>query len=313
MRLIRATVIAFTTGLFPPWIRASSTITPQQKPLAAAAAAADAPAIPFEIRDADADDVGDLVDVSIAAFSRAPLWRYIHPLYDDYVDYFRRCTERQLARELDHALASNGSGRVRVLSVPDDESESESASASGRSGCRRVVSFSAWNLNRTGSSGSGTDAFWPLTLGLLSRRPSAHDDYDYDTGYDGDDDDVQGNCSLHLATNMTRAVQVEEAIARGEREYLDGVYGAQQAYLGGLATHPRWDGHGFAAAHLRWGMALADARGLPTTLSATPAGHPVYRSVGFGDVYNITVERLDGGDGEVFWFEVMKYPIPIPG
>jgi len=44
---------------------------------------------------------------------------------------------------------------------------------------------------------------------------------------------------------------------------------------------------------------------LPVTLLASPAGYPLYDSLGFESVVNATMEMLDGL-GEL-WFEVMRW------
>lgn len=97
-----------------------------------------------------------------------------------------------------------------------------------------------------------------------------------------------------------------------------------QLYLNLLATHPGWDGNGFAARQVRWGMELScgygsedvdvdvggisgEAKGttVPVTLLATPAGWPLYESLGFEGVENATISMLDGL-GEL-WNEVCKW------
>ncbi|KAH8649116.1 hypothetical protein BX600DRAFT_474568 [Xylariales sp. PMI_506] len=101
---------------------------------------------------------------------------------------------------------------------------------------------------------------------------------------------------------MTRVLQLRKAIDDAGQTYIEDVY-PWKVYLDLLATHPDWDGNGFGATHLRWGLALADARALPTVLMATPAGYPLYKSVGFEGIHNVTVERLDG-EG-IIWYEAM--------
>lgn len=44
---------------------------------------------------------------------------------------------------------------------------------------------------------------------------------------------------------------------------------------------------------------------MPVTLFATPAGYPLYDSMGFESVKNATMPMLDGL-GEL-WFEVMRW------
>jgi hypothetical protein len=156
---------------------------------------------------------------------------------------------------------------LRVIAVPDPTAQSGS----------RVVSLSAWDFNKTSSN-------------IIMLQPSVLAD--------------QSNCSQQLDINQTRLDHKQKYMREAEKVYLDDVY-PRQVYLGGLATHPKWDGNGFAKVHLDWGMALADKIGLPTTLLASPAGYPLYTSVGFESLHNATIERLDGKG--TIWFEVMKY------
>jgi len=83
--------------------------------------------------------------------------------------------------------------------------------------------------------------------------------------------------------------------------------GEKQMHLGLLSTHPDWDGHNFGAAHVHWGMSLAKRMDLPVTLIATPAGWPLYDSLGFDSVANITIATLD--ESEDLWFEYMRYEL----
>ncbi|KAH8199833.1 hypothetical protein TruAng_006003 [Truncatella angustata] len=219
----------------------------------------------FEFRPPRADDAGDIATVIIDAFSRAPAWKYVHQFADEYPGYIRSCLERNIKRTLENNTSSEHVSRV--ISVPDHTTVSGS----------RVVSFSDWQFNRTKSH---PDLF---TLAMLENG---------------------GNCSKHLDSNQTRSEDYMKHLKSAVETHLDNVY-ERHVYLSLIATHPKWDGNGFAAVHLRWGMGLADEMELPTTLIATPAGYPLYKSVGFEDIYNDTLERLDG-EG-IIWHEVMKH------
>ncbi|KAI1846316.1 hypothetical protein JX265_010900 [Neoarthrinium moseri] len=224
-------------------------------------------AVPFDFRDAVGEDAGEFATVLLDAFSPDPDWRYIHQFEDEYPDYAWNCMRKTFKPLLEDPAASGLT--IRVIAVPDETSERGS----------RVVSLSVWQFNKTSES---TQALWPMGIAAWSDK-----------------------CDLHLDINMTRSDQFVGEMTAAQKKYLDDVY-PRQVYLGGLATHPKWDGNGFAATHLHWGMALADNMGLPTTLIGTPAGHPLYKSVGFQDIHNITFERLDGKG--IIWHEVMKYP-----
>lgn len=118
------------------------------------------------------------------------------------------------------------------------------------------------------------------------------------------------NCSTLPGMNTTRASDFERQMAVIEKEYFSTAY-PQQLYLNILATHPSWDGHGFAARLVNWGKdisrELAD-KAWTVTLLATPAGFPLYDSLGFDSVANVTIsmlERVNGMDN--LWFEVMRW------
>ncbi|KAI1402688.1 hypothetical protein F4819DRAFT_267485 [Hypoxylon fuscum] len=256
MLTIRILALAFVPVFFSPIAWAASL---HQQFLGAT--------VPFDVRDAVLTDAVDIATTLIDAFSPAPVWKYIHPFYENYTNYFQECTEKEIARIIN--ISSTYDLRFRVLTVPDRSAHSR----------RRVVSFSLWEFNRTAGD---RGPFWPLGL----------------AGADN------GNCSLQLATNTTRAAHLMKAMDSAQKTYLDDVYD-HQVYIHLLATHPMWDGNGFAAAHLRWGMALSANMEMPTTLIVTAAGYPLYRSVAFEDIYNISVDRLDSQD--TIWYEVMKY------
>lgn len=223
-------------------------------------------AVPHEFRPATAEDADSLATVFIAAFSPAPVYKYVHQFRDKYPDVDWQCLRRACGR-----LVANPAYQVNVITVPD---ESAPTGAS-------VVSFAMWELNRAARDSSES---WVMAL-QLGRLGSL-------------------NCASPPDSNATRGEDVVNRMMATQKTYFDDVYDGQ-LNLGGLGTHPEWDGNGFAAIHLHWGLTLAAQRGVPTTLLATPVGYPLYRSEGFVDVYNLTIERLDG-KGE-FWFEAMAH------
>jgi hypothetical protein len=224
--------------------------------------------VPFKFRDAVAEDIDDITDVVLDAFSPADDYKYIYQFRDQYPGYTWTCLRQIVKDSMVKAPTSYTTWSYTtwtVISVPDPTSSRGS----------RVVSVAGWVF------GARMEAFWPFGAanGL--------------------------NCSQHLDANATRANQVQERMDSAKQKYLDDVYADKQLYLKVLATHPKWDGHGFAAIHLHWGLAEAHKMGVPTTLIATTAGHPLYLSVGFNETYNITIERLDGLG--TLWYEVMAY------
>ena len=103
---------------------------------------------------------------------------------------------------------------------------------------------------------------------------------------------------------MTRALDFLRQFEAAEKHYVLNSNDTQ-LYLDALGTHPDWDGHNFGAAHCHWGMALASNTEVPVTLIATPTGYPLYESLGFDSIANITIGMLDSL-GQM-WFEVMSW------
>ncbi|KAJ5781199.1 Acyl-CoA N-acyltransferase [Penicillium paradoxum] len=55
-------------------------------------------------------------------------------------------------------------------------------------------------------------------------------------------------------------------------------------YLDMLGVHPAYNGKGLGTRLLKWGIERADAQGVETYLSASPAGKPLYEKYGFRGV-----------------------------
>lgn len=118
---------------------------------------------------------------------------------------------------------------------------------------------------------------------------------------------VGDKCAPPPGGNGTRIQDTDRQYSEIDKTYFQNAY-THQLYLNLLATHPNWDGHGFAARHLQWGKELSiqlSHSAWPVTLLATPAGWPVYTSSGFESVANVSVKMLD--DLGELWFEVMKW------
>lgn len=249
-------------------------------------------AVPFTFRNATIADIDDITTVAIDAFKPSPVFKYIRQFGDEAGEEYTWTCQRDgyLALFQQHAADY----RFQVITVP------ESTSLSGE----KVVSVSVWDVSRTEHHRDNELPFTSLSP-LFGRSPSqmAHGNANYKhlSGF---------NCSAHLDMNVTRALHFQHFMENAERKYLTEPLGAQ-LYLGLLATHPDWDGNGFAAQHLRWGKAQLELLGkpsgdkLPMTLMATPAGYPLYIDEGFRGLKNVTMERLDGKG--FFWHEAMSY------
>lgn len=294
-----------TSLLLSPFLAHASTL-PQQAPLSGAGE------IPSTFRRATLDDIDDITTTLIDAFRAAPLWKYIRPSEEDVEPGYTWSCQRDFMRRLYlNESEPHNASVFYVIAVPDPTS---------RRG-ERAVSVAIWDFTMIASSGSVPHASPPpessrlhAGLKLLAGDDRAGGAPGSGSGSGPLDSRARArfDCAANLDKNMTRAAPLVRALEGAERAYLDEPLGAQLR-LALLATHPSWDGHGFAARHLRWGKgkvaALNRRRGrehrLPITLLATPAGYPLYRREGFEGLKNVTVERLDG-EG-VFWYEAMKY------
>ncbi|KAI3396620.1 hypothetical protein diail_11873 [Diaporthe ilicicola] len=255
-------------------------------------------AVPSSFRNATVDDIDDITTVFIDAFKPSPAFNYVRQFADkagaEYTWTCQRVVLLDLFRR--HALDY----RFQVVTVPDLTSYSG----------EKVVSFSVWDFSRTGThSKLETVSYMPS---LSSLGPCI---WAQTTQSSASNKPVSGfNCSAHLDMNLTRAFHYQQFMHDVERRYLVEPFGPQLS-LGLLATHPNWDGNGFAAQHLRWGKAqlelLRHPSGgrMPLTVLATPAGYPLYMSERFEGLKNATMERLDGKG--LLWIEAMKYEQPI--
>ena len=116
---------------------------------------------------------------------------------------------------------------------------------------------------------------------------------------------LHAKCSDHLEANMTRLDDVDRQFNATHKHYIED-FPREQLYLGLLATHPDWDGHGFGARHVQWGLDLAKNKNVPVTLIATPAGWRLYDGLGFESLANITYKTFEWEEDEELWFEYMR-------
>lgn len=243
---------------------------------------------PFSFRNATIDDLDDIATVWIDAFKPSPIFSYIRQFVDEVGEQYTWTCQRDRLLALFQQQAADY--RFQVITVP------ESASPLGE----KVVSVSVWDFSRTEHHRHDETAL----TSLLPFVAHSSTDSTHNSGF---------NCSAHLDMNLTRAIHFQHVVEDAERRYLIEPFGSQLS-LALLATHPSWDGHGFASQHLHWGKAQLEplrgqARGrLPITLLATPAGFPLYLDEGFKELGNITFERLDGKGA--FWYEAMAYKQP---
>lgn len=243
--------------------------------------------IPYVFRDAVPSDLNDITTVVLDAFAPAPHTRYVYQFRDQYPEYHRECMWKAIGSELFQIGRNEFIAKVIAIDDP------------GR-GASRVVSVGVWSVytpedTRVARTSTLFGNLFRLSLPLEERAPS--------TLAIGGDQNSGFHCSAHLDINMTRALDVQMKV-NDARMYLDKMYG-RYPYLHLLATHPNFDGNGFGAAQCEWGMELAREMTQNVTLIATPAGFPLYRSLGFRDVKNVTIEMFDGLG--MLWYEAMSY------
>ncbi|KAK5094919.1 hypothetical protein LTR70_003766 [Exophiala xenobiotica] len=228
----------------------------------------------IHIRPATEADLDDITTVMIDAFAPGPLWRYAFQYQNQFKEYQWNCLREDLGEQL--------------RNIPNNTWANVISVASQNSGTRiqgnrqeRVIAIAAWKIFEPSAEHSDR--------GSMDLPGVLHN---------------SAKCSDHLDANMTRMLDVERQTSAAIKRY---VYDLPhtQLYLSLLATHPEWDGHGFGAVHCHWGMEMAKEMNVPVTLIGTPAGWPLYDSLGFKSVANITIKTL--GKMEDLWYEYMRY------
>lgn len=273
----------------------------------------------FAIRNMTYADINDTAATVLAAFDPGAMWTYLYQFRDTFPNYHSRCVREDIEGSY---LELNARGSLMVLSPPGDKNGP-------------VRSIAGWAMmtkgdgDRDAEVGTRRRAASFLGLGtttvaqLLSATASqvqvqVQRDGTRSQSQSRLEDDLGLPCSLHLDMNVVRAVHLLRQVEAADKEYIQDAHD-HQLYLASLATHPDWDGHGFAAAQVQWGMRRAEAEEqrlsrlmgeqvkVPVTLLATPAGYPLYKSLGFESVSNVTFTLLDGWPGGTTWFEYMRW------
>ncbi|KAJ9651708.1 hypothetical protein H2198_009020 [Neophaeococcomyces mojaviensis] len=263
------------------------------------------PDIPYTFRPAEFSDISDITDVIVDAFDPGPDWRYTYQFKDKYPAYHRECMRQTIEQQWDFFHDRDGVF-MNVIEVPvpsDDNSGDQTLEGDNQKS--RVVSIGLFDIkppftqtSETQPSSLSTFPFLPFHLAVNNQPPTSTHLHPIVTW---------PNCTAHLDANVTRAIDFSTKFTAAEHTYIETAYPQGQIYLQVLATHPEYDGHNFGATHCRWGMKLAleRGRGEPVTLIATPAGYPLYKSLGYESLRNVTIGMLDGL--EVLWYEVMRW------
>jgi hypothetical protein len=235
-------------------------------------------------RDIQPADLPAITTILVEAFSPSATWHYLMPDLQHHKPEVWTCLHAQVEYAWETRNTSTSFGKI-ITVVPEGEEDQEEIPAS----------FSLWTIrHREKDSPSTTTTTQPL-LSFPSIFSA-----------------LQDPCPIPPGTNLTRAIDFARQNTAVEHKYFDFPY-ARRFNLNLLATHPSWDGNGFGARHVQWGqnkslslsLSLSLEPKMPVTLFATPAGYPLYDSLGFESVKNATMPMLDGL-GEL-WFEVMRW------
>ena len=270
----------------------------------------------YNFRPMSPKDFDAVTDTLVDAFDPGEIWTYIYQFRDRLPEYHWRCFREQLDDQYPRMSPLTYANVI----VPLWSSNTE------------VQSFAVWkNMTRgsTGSNAMSSPSFgWPLpddlTTDQATNGPDSIESVRRDLVGDGQVSFKAGlpgiklPCSLHLDWNYIRAAHLAPQLQAAEKKYIEDEY-EHQLYLSLLATHPDWDGNGFGAAQVEWGMERARAEGqwlsllhsrqirVPVTLLATPVGYPLYKSLGFESVANVTFTLIDSFEGSTTWFEYMRW------
>jgi hypothetical protein len=270
----------------------------------------------YNFRPAIESDLPAITTITVEAFSPSAAWHYLIPDIKHHKKDVWNCLHDQIVQGWKD-FDSNKTF-LNVVTVPlsistkdDDDSNPNSQSDPQQ---ETPVSFAVWNIRTTSSSSS----------------PSSSSTSSFSL------DSILQTCLTPPGTNLTRAHdfdrQLQPTLQKFFSPSLPESVWQDQLYLNLLATHPEWDGNGFGARQVRWGLELSRRLGgrgggggeegnvddeekgigeakltgsIPVTLLATPAGWPLYESLGFEGVENATIGMFDGL-GEL-WFEVCKW------
>ncbi|KAK4946316.1 hypothetical protein LTR10_014514 [Elasticomyces elasticus] len=220
------------------------------------------------LRNATIADVSAIVDIVDAAFSPSAPTKYRYQFKDKYPQEHRRCMYEAYLEVFDPEYVY-----VQVIELP---------ASSGR-GDSKPVSVAAWvDGKKVPTSDMQGWNQWNSGSALSSK------------------------CT-HKDENATRAADWQQKFAKEHNKYLNDVYGHNQFYLAVLATHPDFQGRGYGEQLVLSGIEMAPILDLDTvTLIATPVGEPVYFSLGFRPIANISITSVD--EDMAFPFDVMVYP-----
>jgi hypothetical protein len=276
----------------------------------------------YNFRPAIESDLPAITTIAVEAFSPSAAWHYLIPDIKHHKQDVWNCLHDQIVQGWKDFDDSNNTF-LNVITVPsssgtkDDDNDNDNNDDNENQvkiQQEPPVSFAVWNIRTTSSSSSSSS--------------SSTSSFSLDS--------ILQTCLTPPGTNLTRAHdfdrQLQPTLQKFFSPSLPESVWQDQLYLNLLATHPEWDGNGFGARQVRWGLELSRRLGgrgggggeegnvddeekgigeakltgsIPVTLLATPAGWSLYESLGFEGVENATIGMFDGL-GEL-WFEVCKW------
>ena len=271
----------------------------------------------IDLRNMTSDDVDAVTTTIVSAFDPGPMWTYLYQFRDKLPRYHWRCLRVTTEQ---YYQTTTSADYAQVIVPPEDATNS-------------ARSLAWWGLrpNQTKKTMSilpfasshfadmlSDKALYDVSHINVLRQGTIEKSQAHITEAHPELNELELPCTLHLDMNLIRALHLSPQLQAAEEKYIQGAY-EYQLYLGLLATHPAWDGHGFGAAQVEWGMQKAKAEEerlsqlqgrqieVPVTLLATPAAYPLYKSLGFESVANVTFDLLDNFDGGTTWFEYMRW------
>ena len=209
------------------------------------------------------DDIDAVTTTIVSAFDPGPIWTYLYQFRDRYPRYHWRCFRKQVEQQ--YLRQTMDYQRVLVPSEEGNTSARSCAMWKNRGSKRDAESKQSqtmtsmlaleWGIPEdllTGRAGHGAGHI------ELSRQGMTGDRQAHVKAGQQEDNELELPCSLHLDMSLIRALHLVPQFEAAEKTYIEDAY-EYQLYLGLLATHPDWDGHGFGAAQVRWGMEKAKA------------------------------------------------------
>ena len=281
----------------------------------------------FTLRNMTVDDFDTVTSTFVSAFDPGPIWTYLYQFRDLYPDYHWRCIREVLETEW-HGKPAEGITRYVNVIVPAEKERTNTARSLGWWNLKKREEAKSWGpewsmpffapgLGDWEDSGLDEARSTLLRHGVSRQETSDDSQAPLGEAHQGMKNSELA-CNLHLDMNLRRSAHLQPQVVAAKKNYIENAY-EYQLYLAVLATHPHWDGRGFGAAQVEWGMELAKAEEkrlsqsegrrvrVPVTLLATPAGYPLYKSLGFESVANLTFNLLDSFHGGTTWFEYMRW------